>query len=749
MSAHAQLMDPTSPASLFTSFRSSMEAKERNAEKGKDSTCSKSKSLLLDPHKPWYLMWDLFIRVCVIYTAIIVPYEVSFLNFSTPVAYFKSYNFWANRFVDTMYFADVVLCFFTMYFDKSRQMWVTDKGSIARHYRRTWLIPDLVTLIPFDCLVFIRNVGAGTFGRLVMFLRFFKLLRVWKNSQLTDRLEESFPLNYGLLEVGKYLGFLFLITHWLACCFGVLLIANPNINWAKMYLDELLKDQLDHTAPEDRPPEDSCTTEDLYERDMGCYSPVTLYLSSLYWSAMTVTTIGYGDIVPTNSLEQAVVILAMLLGGVVFGYIVGVFAGIISNQDQQQKRYRDEMRDLNALVKEAGLPIGQAKGLRNFFKFLHVSRAMSMSAYQHLLSRMSPQLRGQVTLLTDNGWVERLPYFKNCPGAFVVELVQALGYQAFPPGETIFKYGDENSQMYVLKKGVVFFGGRILLPGNTLCEESLYKPGLQGRSALTMSYTYLYTLTREAAQQVVRGYPDIERQFRVMSIKRLFREEVCSYAYAVQALFDEGLLAHIEESTEKPRKAMGTSRESADLHALGLRHVSSRGRSKMVRDADKVLYIHPLWGHLNVMRVDHYYRKLRMIVRVSREEAERLDKSVSLIQRWVRGWMGRKRTGSIKKRAQTERHEQLLAAVPGMVSQLTMKLDEFKDTVFSSLANERIERIQHAASEASSSPRLAVEQVHHRQIAFEARIGAVQTQLDEQGRILQTIITMLETLKQP
>ena len=125
----------------------------------------------------------------------------------------------------------------------------------------------------------------------------------------------------------------------------------------------------------------------------------------------------------------------MLLGGIVFGYIVGVFAGLITNQDQQKKRSRDEMRDLNALVKETRAAKDQAKELRTFFKFLAVSRTMSMSAYQHLLVRMSPAMRGQVIRLTDNNWVGRLHYFRNVPETFVVELVQALGYQAFPPGK--------------------------------------------------------------------------------------------------------------------------------------------------------------------------------------------------------------------------------------------------------------------------------------------------------------------------
>eukprot|EP00951_Prasinocladus_malaysianus_P001906 scaffold13534_cov27-Prasinocladus_malaysianus.AAC.1 len=48
-----------------------------------------------------------------------------------------------------------------------------------------------------------------------------------------------------------------------------------------------------------------------------------LYIGSLYWSVMTVSTIGYGDIVPDTSLERTFVILAMLIGAFAYGYIIG------------------------------------------------------------------------------------------------------------------------------------------------------------------------------------------------------------------------------------------------------------------------------------------------------------------------------------------------------------------------------------------------------------------------------------------
>lgn len=41
----------------------------------------------------------------------------------------------------------------------------------------------------------------------------------------------------------------------------------------------------------------------------------TLYIMSLYWSVMTATTIGYGDIVPSTDIERLASTVCMLVGG--------------------------------------------------------------------------------------------------------------------------------------------------------------------------------------------------------------------------------------------------------------------------------------------------------------------------------------------------------------------------------------------------------------------------------------------------
>ena len=63
-------------------------------------------------------------------------------------------------------------------------------------------------------------------------------------------------------------------------------------------------------------------------------------MASVYWATATMTTVGYGDIVPVTSVEKLFGIIVMLLACCVFAYIMNSIGGIFVKLDTNEKTIR-------------------------------------------------------------------------------------------------------------------------------------------------------------------------------------------------------------------------------------------------------------------------------------------------------------------------------------------------------------------------------------------------------------------------
>ena len=63
-----------------------------------------------------------------------------------------------------------------------------------------------------------------------------------------------------------------------------------------------------------------------------------LYITSVYYTVTTISTVGYGDISGNNSLERMICILMMITGVFFFSFASGTFTNIISNYEQMNAK---------------------------------------------------------------------------------------------------------------------------------------------------------------------------------------------------------------------------------------------------------------------------------------------------------------------------------------------------------------------------------------------------------------------------
>lgn len=60
---------------------------------------------------------------------------------------------------------------------------------------------------------------------------------------------------------------------------------------------------------------------DIQDKDI-----VYQYITSLYWAAQTIMTVGYGDILPQSGYEKMFTVLVLVIGVAMFSYTLSTLA---------------------------------------------------------------------------------------------------------------------------------------------------------------------------------------------------------------------------------------------------------------------------------------------------------------------------------------------------------------------------------------------------------------------------------------
>ena len=311
--------------------------------------------LVLSPTSPFMKKWDIFMMLLLVFTAIVTPIEVAFMETSLNAL------FVLNRLVDLSFIADIFLNFFLAFEDKESLQWVFSHRRIAKRYLRGWFLIDVASILPFDSLALADKlstptvVGNGTATvrnkddlqklkvmRVIRLLRLVKLARVVRAGRILQRVQSRLRTSFMMLSLSKYVIIVMVVIHWTACFWRLI----PKIEYVEPLAGEA--DTNDLSGP-------SGLTW-VHAAGMQNESEEYLYWSSFFF-CLNQLVLGVPDNMgPQTLMETIFCCFNMMLAGTIWVYIVGAVCGIVSTMNPATTTYHQMLDDLNSYLSDIKFP---------------------------------------------------------------------------------------------------------------------------------------------------------------------------------------------------------------------------------------------------------------------------------------------------------------------------------------------------------------------------------------------------------
>ncbi|KAF7830260.1 potassium channel AKT1-like [Senna tora] len=398
----------------------------------------KLRTFIISPYSPRYRSWETFLVFLVFYTAWVCPFEFGFLE--EP----KGSLAIADNVVNAFFAVDIVLTFFVAYLDKNSYLLTDDPKKIAKRYAKTWLALDVISTIPWELAHKVLPQPLQTYG-------YFNMLRLWRLrrvSAMFARLEKDRNFSYFWVRCSKLICVTLFAVH-IAACFYYFLATNRDSksSWLGLITNG--------------------DTMNLSAR----------YVTAIYWSIVTLSTVGYGDLHPVNSKEMIFDIFYMLFNLGLTAYLIGNMTNLVVHQTSRTRKYRDTVKATAGFAQRNHLPAYLREQMLAHL-FMKYRTDLEGLQQQEIIDSLPRAIQSSISSFLFYELVEKVYLFHGVSNDLLFQLVAEMKAEYFPPREQVILQNEAPTDFYIIVTGSVVVGearnGAVVGEIGVLC----YRPQL-------------------------------------------------------------------------------------------------------------------------------------------------------------------------------------------------------------------------------------------------------------------------------
>lgn len=436
---------------------------------------------MLHPESILKRYWEITVFIFTILASVIIPYRFVLSAPAGPGILLLE-GLWSVIFI-----LNILITLRSAVFHQG--LLISDPGIIYRKYLRRGFTLDLLAALPFDLFFDLLESGGmttvlGSYAHLIFILRFLRLLRLIPSIKLTHQWQHTDLLNPSFVHMLFLFFWIMIIAHWASC------------GWIF----------LGKTDP----------AQDNY----------TNYIRALYWAVTTLTTIGYGDIVPVTNQQTVYAMFVAISGAGIYGYVIGNIANLLANINIAKTQHLEKMKTINTFMRYKNFPLELQQKIRRYYNYLWETRRDYDEA--SLTKDMPSSLKREVSLFLKQEVIEKVPLFRGTGEGFIREIVMHLRPMVYTPGDFIFHAGEIGHEMYFISKGIVEIvskdGSNVyatLTDGDFFGEIALVTNQPRTASVRASDYCDLYTLDKKTLERVLEHFPEIAAHIQALAKERV------------------------------------------------------------------------------------------------------------------------------------------------------------------------------------------------------------------------------------
>ncbi|XP_018369234.1 PREDICTED: potassium/sodium hyperpolarization-activated cyclic nucleotide-gated channel 1-like [Trachymyrmex cornetzi] len=446
---------------------------------------------MIHPFSTFRIFWESAMTLFIIAALMATPVFLAFY-FDEPE---KWYLF--NHAIDSVFICDIVIWFFTGYYDCQTQLIILNPKIVASEYLRGFFVINVLPVLPLEFFIVLFKS--------MWYLAALNLLKIlWMRTVIkySRRLYYVYEINFHLYKVAEISVIIIVCVHWAACLEYYLPLAV-----AKMVEQD-----------------DASWIRSSYM--LKRKTKFAIYLTCVNRAIIALTTsTHYLDVrAPEDIIYNIILSVLGLLG---FIYMLAQLSQLMMTIHSTRKRHLQLIEQLQQYMTYKELPYSLQRRLLSYYNYRNKK---GFERNKIIINHVSPYLREKLLLHNYRRLLNDVDLFRNLPEIVVAQFIGAVRSEIFMSNDVLVRAGARGDALYFIAYGTVVVYNSAekeichLEDGAYFGELALLMEDERWiASVIAAENCEVHILSRANFQNALMSYPDLLAHLQNVMLARLER----------------------------------------------------------------------------------------------------------------------------------------------------------------------------------------------------------------------------------